>query len=497
MFHTALSRSALRAPPHTLLFSILLATPLAACGPAVVGTDAPTADAGLTDTARADAGLPDAGTDGGMPDGGMPDGGMLDGGMPDASLPDAGPPRPALSATERAILATLSPLPTLPPDPTNTLADDPAAARLGQRLFFDARYSGPLSVASDLGAVGEEGRVSCASCHGSPSMSDDRSDPPTVSIGAGFHTRNAPSMVNSSFYRWTNWGGRFAAQWELPPIVVENGAIMNSTRLQLVHHIFDNHRAEYEAVFGPMDPAIADLGRFPARGKPKASPTAIDGPWELMSATDRVVANRVFVNFGRAIQAYTRLLVSRETPFDAYAAGDETALSDSAIRGYQVFVGEGRCITCHFGPTLADDEFHNLGVFQAGPAYDDGRFRDIPGLLSATLGGNGTFSDDPVVGAARLAGVTNPPPEATRGAFRTPSLRGLDFSAPYMHAGQLATLEEVIEFYDRGGDAPVSGTRDGMLLPLGLTAQEEADLLEFLHSLSGDPIDSALRSPLP
>jgi cytochrome c peroxidase len=372
--------------------------------------------------------MPDAATP--MPDAATP--------APDAFMPapDAAPPPdaampPMLSPTERAILATLSPLPALPPDPTNARADDPAAARLGQRLFFDDRYSGALTVASDLGAVGDTGRVSCASCHGSPSMSDDRSDPPTVSVGTGTHFRSAPSIVDSARYRWTNWGGRFAAQWELPPIVAENPTTMNSTRLQVVHHLYDHYRTEYEAVFGPMDPAIADLARFPARGKPKAT-GAPDGPWELMTAEDRATANRVFVNFGKPIQAHQRQLLSSEAPFDRFAAGDETALSESAIRGYQVFVGEGRCVTCHFGPTFSDDEFHNLGVAPLPGAMfvDDGRFRDIPGLLSATLGGNGTFSDDAMVGTARLAGVTSPPPESTRGTFRTPTLRGLAYSAP-------------------------------------------------------------------
>jgi cytochrome c peroxidase len=420
---------------------------------------------------------------------------------PDAAMPDAATPldaamRPMLTDTERAIVATLSPLPALPADPTNAYADDPDAARLGQRLFFDARYSGPLTVASDLGAVGEEGRVSCATCHGSPTMADDRVDP--VSIGTGTHFRNAPALVNSNFYQWTNWGGRFAAQWELPPIVAENGLTMNSSRLQIVHHLFDHYRTEYEAVFGPMDPAIADLGRFPARGKPKAA-GAPDGPWEMMTPEDRATANRIFVNYGKAIHAYQRLLVSRDTPFDRFVAGEETAMSESAIRGLQVFVGRGRCVTCHNGPTLSDDAFHNLGVppLPSAPFVDDGRFRDVPGLLSAMLGANGAFSDDMAAGAARLAGLTSPPPESMRGTFRTPSLRGLLDSAPYMHAGQLGSLHDVVDFYDRGGDEPASGVRDPALFPLGLTAQERDDLVALLFAMSGEPIDPALRAPLP
>lgn len=412
--------------------------------------------------------------------------------------PDGGPPPVVLTPTERAIVATLSPVPDLPPDPTNAYADDPEAAALGHALFWDARYSGPLAVDSDLGSATQTGRVSCASCHASLVMSDDRTSPGNVSVGAGFHTRNAPAVVNSARYRWTNWGGRFSAQWELPPVVAESPIIMNSTRLRIAHHIFDHHRAAYEAVFGPMEPAIGtDFARFPASGKPKASPTAPDGPWETMTAADQAIIDRIWINFGKAIHAYQRQLVSGEAPFDRFVAGDDDAISESAKRGLRLFVGEARCITCHSGPTFSDDDFHNLGVSQTGdhvPPSDDGRHRDVPGLLSSPFNSAGTWSDDPAAGAARLAGLTDPAPEGVRAAFRTPSLRDVEHSAPYMHAGQLATLEDVIAFYDAGGSTPASGTLDPMIFPLGLSAHDRADLVEFLRSLSGEPVPAGLRS---
>jgi cytochrome c peroxidase len=452
--------------------------------------DATTApDAFANDAATVDAHVADTGIDATV----VPD----DAGTDAFVETDAGPdawmrPPPEFTTAERAVIATLTPLPALRPDPTNAVADDPAAAALGHALFFDPRYSGPIVAASDLGAVGERGRVSCASCHGSPVMSDDRSEPPNVSLGTNFHTRNAPAIVNSAFYQWTNWGGRFSAQWELPPAVAESGLTMNSTRLEVAHHIFTNYRTEYEAVFGAMDPAIGtDTARFPLVGKP-GNPA-----WDGMAPADQAIVNRILVNFGMALQAYVRQLVSRDSDFDRFVAGDATAIGVDAQWGLRVFMGEGRCVSCHSGPTFADDQFHNLWVPQTGdhvPAIDDGRFTNIPQLLASPLNAAGVYSADRIAGAALLSGLTNPPPESTRGQFRTPTLRDLVFSGPYMHSGQFATLEDVITFYDAGGGTtPVSGARDHLLLPLGLDAQDRADLLAFLMSLTSDPVPAALR----
>ena len=103
----------------------------------------------------------------------------------------------------------------MPADPTNKYADDAAAAALGQKLFFDEKFSGAMTVTNDIGNSGDVQKVSCNSCHSGTVLDDERSPSgAVVSQGTGTHTRNAPGMVNSSFYTWTNWGGRFAAQWE-------------------------------------------------------------------------------------------------------------------------------------------------------------------------------------------------------------------------------------------------------------------------------------------
>jgi cytochrome c peroxidase len=415
-----------------------------------------------------------------------------------AGAPAAPDPAPTLTDAEKAIVGTLSPLRALPPDPSNRYADDPRAAALGQRLFFDSSYSGPLAVGDDgsnggLGAAGQAGRISCQSCHRGDALDDRRSHPANVSLGADYLTRNAPTLVNASYYRWVNWAGRFSAQWELPLAVAENPRNMNSDRLRVVHMLSGRYRADYEAVFGALDPAIdSDAARFPAAGKPKSA-GAMDGPWETMTDADRRAVNQAFANFGKALGAYLRALVSPVSRFDEFVAGRSEALSDEEVQGLRLFVGKGRCIDCHKGPHLSDDDFHNIGVAQAGPhvpAMDLGRFADVPPLLGSPFNSAGAFSDDP--GGGRLAGLTVTPPDSAKGQFRTPSLRDVASTAPYMHAGQLKTLEEVVDHYDRGGADPAVGTKDALMQPLNLTPAEKAALVAFMKALTSQPLGASL-----
>ena len=333
-------------------------------------------------------------------------------------------------------------------------------------LFFDKSYAGALVVGDDgnnggLGRVGDTGKVSCHSCHGvgSGALDDQRTRPNHVSLGTNFGTRNALGMINSSFHTWTNWGGRFDSQWSLPLAVSENPAIMRSTRLQVAHLLFAKYRTEYDAVFPvPLDPALdpaaVDAARFPPAGRPKANAADPDGPWELMAEADRQIVLRIWVNYGKALAAYTRTLVSRDAPFDRFVAGDPTAISAAARRGARTFLAS--CASCHRGPLMSDDQFHALGVAQTGagvPATDLGRFQDVPALLASPFNSDGVWSDDRATG--RLTGLVQG--DAQRGAFRTPGLRGIATSPPYMHAGQLATLADVVAFYDQGGGEVPAG----------------------------------------
>jgi len=412
-------------------------------------------------------------------------------------------PFSGFTASEAQQLKSLSPLPAVPPSPTNLYADNPAAAALGQRFFFEKAYSGPLGasgVSGGLGNLGESGKVSCASCHMAQSwFIDTRSNPNNVSSGAnGFQSRNTTSLVNDVFYTWFNTNGGRDTQW-IAGTAVEGASSTNGTRLTLAHRIFSAYRAEYDAIFTPrldsaLDPNAPDAARFPPSGKPKARPTDPDGPWEMMTPADQLIVNRILVNYAKATEAYERLLVSRGAPFDHFVAGDAGAISDQAKRGAKLFVGKAGCIACHSGPMFTDNQFHNLGVPQTGPnvpAADEGRFAAIPGLSTNPFRSSGSFSDSPNDGQAKLNGLSQNPSQM--GAFRTAGLRNIAQTAPYMHTGGFATLDDVIEFYNQGGETSPGGTKDPLIISLGLSASEKADLVSFLQALTGELIPEALR----
>ncbi len=421
---------------------------------------------------------------------------------------DAAPPGPApapapspsqgdaaLTPDERARLATFSPLPAVPPDPTNRYADDPRAAALGQMLFFDPDLSGPLLEASALGEGGARGKVSCRTCHGGPALDDQHSRPNHTSVGAKRGGRNTPPALNASFYRWTNWGGRFDSQWSLVLGAIENPEVMNGTRLAVAHTLAATYRAEYDALFddAPLDPALgagapgaAGAARFPPDGKPKPAGAA-PGAWEAMAEADRAHVDRVFANAGKAVAAYLRLLVARDAPFDRFVAGDDAALSPAARRGAKLFLAH--CASCHAGPHFSDDEFHAIGVAQFGdgvPAVDLGRFTDVAPLLASRFHTAGPHSDGP----GRLDGVAQEPSQ--RGRFRTPTLRNVAVTAPYMHAGQHPSLEAVVRFYNVGGGRVPDIEKSPDMKPLGLTDEQQADLVAFLESLTDTALPAAL-----
>lgn len=161
-----------------------------------------------------------------------------------------------------------------------------------------------------------------------------------------------------------------------------------------------------------------------------------------------------------AIAAFERTVISTNSAFDTYMIGDKTAMDAAAVRGMVLFRSKARCILCHNGPNFTDNQFYNLGVPQVGPLKEDlGRYN-----------------------VTRL--------DQDRGAFRTPTLRSITETAPYMHDGAFKTLEEVIEFLDQGGGP--NPNLAPQMKPLNLTPEEKADLLAFLKALTGEPLKIAV-----
>lgn len=430
------------------------------------------------------------------------------------SIPDANAP----ALAERQLLASLhydSAPP--PPDPSNRVADDPAARVLGRQLFFDPSLSGPLMEhdndggPSTLGKVGEAGRVSCAGCHlPNSGFVDTRSPHKQISLAAGWTRRRTPSLLEVAFAPLYNWDGRRDTLWNQALGVMENAAEFNSGRLLVAQQIYRLYRTPYEAIFGPLPPLL-DTTRFPAlkpeeagcqekltktgavqvcRGKP-----GDEAEFDALSGSDQEAATRVAVNAAKAMAAYVRQLRCGASRFDAWLDGDDAALNDSEQRGAALFAGRARCTDCHSGPRLTDDAFHNIGLSPAPVAVafvdanDRGAADGIALAMDDPLNSKGAFSDGDrnVLPAALSDGLL--------GAFRTPSLRCVSVRPSFMHTGQLKTLEQAVAFHARGGDRRGGYPGQSELTPLDLNEVDQADLVAFLRSLDGPGPEPALLGP--
>lgn len=393
-----------------------------------------------------------------------------------------------------------------PPNPTNKYADNELAAELGQKLFFEKTFSKGLTVpGSGLGNVGESQKVSCTSCHDPKAyFTDTRSRPAQTSLGVQWTNRNTPSLVNVTYYTWGSWGGKDDVPWNQGANGSESSQNFAGNRLHFARMIYAKYRDEYNALFPTPLPAELALGhdpgfkRFPYNGRPKSSSMAADGAWEKMTPEDRDAINTILANTGKAFEAYERKLNSYNAPIDRYIRGEHDALTAAQKRGLKLFIGKAACVDCHNGPTFTDQGFHNTGVPQVGVTAtrsDSGRYDDLSRTLATPFNGAGAYSDAPEVGAAKLEGMELT--DDLKGLFRTKSLRHIDKTAPYMHDGSLATLAEVVHFYNIGGGVTgYQGKKDAMMRPLALTAAEEEDLVEFLKSLTGEPVDEIYAEDL-
>jgi cytochrome c peroxidase len=416
-------------------------------------------------------------------------------------------------------LVALSPVPPPPADVSNAWADDPAAARFGQRLFFDPSFAGALLDGDNdgtehaTGSRGDTGTVSCASCHvPTTDFSDTRSLLGQISLGAAWGFRRAPSLLDVGHSRMLMWDGRFDSLFSQVFGPIESELEMNGSRLYAAERAFALHRAEYEAIFGPMPP-LDDASRFPPLTGATTGCTALieserrcagtlhgvpgDGAeFDSMTPEDQDAVTEVVVNLGKALGAYERLLHCGPSRFDAWVAGDEAAMTAAEVHGAELFVGEAGCVSCHSGPTMSDERFHVVGLqptFVATVFVDrDDRGAGLGLMLrdASPLRIESTYSDGDD-GRADF-----PRTDALEGAFRTPRLRCVAQRPSFMHTGQFTRLEDAVAFHVRGGDrGGYIGTSE--LVPLDLTADDRADLVAFLRALDGPGPDASLRQAPP
>lgn len=351
-----------------------------------------------------------------------------DPGDPFVSLPD-----PTKIEDQPAEIQVPKGLPPLTPNAVVPASNPMTVGRieLGKQLYFDPRVS-------------TNGTVSCATCH-NPEKGWADGQVTTIGIGGASNGRNAPTVLNTVYSKNLFWDGRAAsleAQSQGPPqAATEMG---DQTHVQIIERLrkIPGYREQFMKVFG--------------------TEVNMDG-------------------FAKAIAAFERTVLSGNSKYDQYVTGEFNALSESAKRGMILFglrldiedeydpqgvvLKKANCTSCHIGTNFSDDQFHNLGV----GADKNGKLADL-----------GRWSAEPV-GSKNVASI---------GAFKTPTVRDVTRTAPYMHDGSEATLEAVIEYYDKGGNANPYLSKD--VKPLKLTPQEKTDLVEFMKALEGEAISVTL-----
>jgi cytochrome c peroxidase len=409
-------------------------------------------------------------------------------------------------------------LPALPKSMGNAFADDPRAAALGKRLFFDK-------------ALSENGEVACSTCH-DPAKSF--TDGNALAEGRGTAPRNSPSVVGAAYHRFQFWDGRADSLWAQALGPFESSAEHGTNRMFIARSVFSTYRTEYEAIFGKL-PNLSDTARFPGPRAPIEEPE-VRATWDAMAEDSQQIVLKIFVNVGKSIEAYERHLKPGISPFDRYAealleSGDPEALrglSDEAQQGLKLFIGKAGCVQCHNGPLLSDDGFHNTGIpanLDVGKS-DPGRVVGLLRLLNSGFNCLSPFSDTPKQDLAKTCAsllelqtstagfktsgdntatlefeendALNDLADASNGggrvevspllgAFKTPSLRNVALTAPYMHAGQYANLSQVLSHYVNAPDTTM-GTSE--LKPAPLDARETAALIAFLKSLSAPVVET-------
>ncbi len=363
-------------------------------------------------------------------------------------------------------------LPALPPDPSNSYADDPQATEFGHKLFFDTRFS-------------SNGEVACGTCHLPELMFTDGLP---LAQGVGTTDRKTMTIIGTAYSPWQFWDGRKDSQWAQALAPLESAVEHGGTRTQYAHLIDKFYREEYESLFGPL-PDFSDPERFPASAGPVDDPAA-RAAWDTITPADQDAVTQVYVNMGKAIAAYERLILPAPSRFDQYVEAllnedknaMQAALTDDEVAGLRLFIGRANCIQCHNGPLFTNNDFHNTGVPTAqGLALDDGRASGVIKVLNDEFNCLSPWSDAGKNDCAELRFATSTG-EQLEGAFKPPTLRNVAEMAPYMHAGQYATLEEVLTHYNH---PPISPVGHNELEPLGLTQREMEQIIAFLRALSG------------
>lgn len=329
-------------------------------------------------------------------------------------------------------------------DVSNKVVKDSNAIKLGKILFYSENLS--------------PSKKSCASCHKPELAFSD-----TLRTPNSFILRNTPSLFNTSLNRWFFWDGRSDSHWSqaLEPILNPNEI---GSSVQYLYKFIKNSyhlKVLYEKTFDSL-------------------------PSNVNSEDNVKDSDHFFSNIGKCIAAFENTLISNNSRFDKFLAEIQqnkknTVFTHDEIEGLKLFIGKAKCITCHTGFNLTDNEFHNIKLRQDDKRLDPGRYYGIEILKSNKFNRLGVFSD-----SKEGSLVTFIIRESKNySEFKTPSLRNVALTYPYMHDGRFADLKEVLNYYSTlKGSQKDDHHSEVIIQPLGLSDSEKKKIILFLNSLT-------------
>jgi cytochrome c peroxidase len=333
------------------------------------------------------------------------------------------------SAAGKNAYPPLAPLPPVPIPADNP--QTPEKIALGKQLFWENRLSG-------------DGSMPCVSCH-MPGLGWGDGGQISRGYPGTKHWRNSQTVLNSAYYNKLFWEGNVTSLEGQAPAAAEGGVAGNGDRstMEMRLRFIPEYVAAFKKVFG--------------------------AEWPRMT------------HAYAAIAAYERTVVSdaRKVPFDRYAKGDKKALNASQLAGMKLFNGKANCIQCHNGPLASDQKFYNLGLPDFSGFKDDTLYQVTHRWEHYQKGVSEQKYRDADMDYGLYFRTKNP---KDIGKFRTPSLREVKYTAPYMHNGVFTTLQEVVDFYDQGGGQ--GSSKSPLLKPLNLSGKEKKDLIAFIEALS-------------
>jgi len=356
----------------------------------------------------------------------------------------AAPAAAAFTEAQVRAIASHGPWPpAFKPDPSNRASGNRGAIELGERLFFERRLS--------AGAA-----VSCSSCH-IPERNWTDGEPRAK--GLARTDRNTPSIANVRLSRWFGWDGAHDSLWSQGVRPILDPKEMGASAAQVAKLVRED--ADYACRYGKA------FGAAPAGDE------------------------EVLVDVAKALAAFQETVTSGRTAFDGFrdalVKGDAAGIArypDAAKRGLAIFIGKGSCSVCHAGPAFSNGEFHDTGIpfFIEPGRVDAGRHEGIKKLLASRYNLLGKYNDDPQ--RATATSTKHVVLEHRNfGEFKTPPLRNLALTAPYMHNGRLATLRDVVQHYSTISPDRLHSDGEAILKPLRLSEEESRDLVAFLESL--------------